>query len=157
MHHPALSSCIGLGDFTLRTYDPSSFAQQAVTFLCLDFNGVSTRHNGLPQTPCPSGIRAQIVSYHALLILADLTPVIDRISLAAGMARYCPLTCIERPLLNLCQNVDSPDHKSHVSFLSTGPDSGTCNDPKFPVTLPRIFMEVNICASFALYVTIDVT
>ncbi|KAF8709766.1 hypothetical protein AX14_013471, partial [Amanita brunnescens Koide BX004] len=96
------------GDFTLRTYDPSSFAQQAVTFLCLDFNGVSTRHNGLPLTPCPSGIRAQI----------------------------------NFPSCWDGKNVDSPNHKSHVSFLSTGPDSGTCSDPNFPVTLPRIFMEV---------------
>jgi len=50
-----------LGDPTLRTYDPNSFAQQAVTFLCLDFNGVSTKHNELPAKSCPSGIRAQIV------------------------------------------------------------------------------------------------
>ncbi|KAF9003018.1 hypothetical protein BDQ17DRAFT_1481235 [Cyathus striatus] len=83
------------GDPTLRTYDSNSFAQQAVSFLCLDFNGVSTQHNGLPLTPCPSGVRAQI--------------------------------CWDG------KNVDSPDHKSHVSFRSGGPDS---------VTLPRIFMEV---------------
>jgi len=50
-----------LGDPTLRTYDPNSYAQQAVTFLCLDFDGVSTRHNELPAASCPSGIRAQIV------------------------------------------------------------------------------------------------
>ncbi|KAF9048853.1 hypothetical protein BJ165DRAFT_1064232 [Panaeolus papilionaceus] len=42
------------------------------------------------------------------------------------------------------KNLDSPDHKSHVAYKSGGPDSGTCNDPKFPVTLPRIFMEVYI-------------
>ena len=39
-------------------------------------------------------------------------------------------------------NTDSADHKSHVAFLSTGPDSGTCTDPKYPKTLPRIFMEM---------------
>lgn len=44
------------------------------------------------------------------------------------------------------QNLDSPDHKSHVAFLSGGPDSGTCSDPKYPVTLPRIFIEVR-CSS----------
>jgi len=47
----------------LRTYNASSFAQQAVTFLCLDFNGVSTKHNELPAKTCPSGIRAQIVRF----------------------------------------------------------------------------------------------
>ncbi|KAK2462960.1 hypothetical protein APHAL10511_005012 [Amanita phalloides] len=96
------------GDPTLRTYNPGSFAQQAVTFLCLDFNGVSTRHNQLPLQSCPSGVRAQI----------------------------------NFPSCWDGKNVDSHDHKSHVSFLSQGPDSGTCSDPKYPVTLPRIFMEV---------------
>ncbi|KAF8903706.1 hypothetical protein CPB84DRAFT_1845684 [Gymnopilus junonius] len=96
------------GDPTLRTYNPNSFAQQAVTFLCLDFNGVSTKFNELPAQSCPSGIRAQI----------------------------------NFPSCWDGKNTDSPDHKSHVSFLSTGPDSGSCSDPKFPVVLPRIFMEV---------------
>ncbi|KAG6901790.1 hypothetical protein C0995_007893 [Termitomyces sp. Mi166 len=96
------------GDPTLRTYDPKSFAQQAVTFLCLDFNGVSTRWNSLPSGICPSGIRAQI----------------------------------NFPSCWDGKNVDSPDHKSHVAFPSGGPDSGTCSDPNFPVTLPRIFLEV---------------
>ncbi|KAG6833123.1 hypothetical protein H0H87_011231 [Tephrocybe sp. NHM501043] len=96
------------GDPTLRTYDPNSFAQQAITFLCLDFNGVSTRHNSLPAKSCPSGIRAQV----------------------------------NFPSCWDGKNVDSPDHKSHVAFLSEGADKGTCKDPKYPVTLPRIFIEV---------------
>ncbi|KAF8951865.1 hypothetical protein BDZ97DRAFT_1683268 [Flammula alnicola] len=101
------------GDPTLRTYDPNSHAQQAVTFLCLDFNGVSTRYNELPPISCPSGIRAQI----------------------------------NFPSCWDGKNVDSPDHKSHVAFLSNGPDSGTCSDPNFPVVLPRIFIEVYWSAS----------
>ncbi|KAJ6483784.1 hypothetical protein C8R47DRAFT_560585 [Mycena vitilis] len=48
------------GTPTLRSYDSSSYAQQAITFLCLDFSGTSTRHNELPTTSCPSGVRAQI-------------------------------------------------------------------------------------------------
>ncbi|KAJ8461929.1 hypothetical protein ONZ45_g18114 [Pleurotus djamor] len=48
------------GDPMLRTYDASSHAQQAVTFLCLDFNGVTTRHNEIPAKNCPSGIRSQV-------------------------------------------------------------------------------------------------
>jgi hypothetical protein len=96
------------GDPTLRTYNASSFAQQAVTFLCLDFNGVSTKYNELPPISCPSGIRAQI----------------------------------NFPSCWDGKNVDSPDHKSHVAFLSGGPDSGSCSDPNFPVVLPRIFMEL---------------
>lgn len=50
-----------IGDTTLRSYNASSYAQQAITFLCLDFNGVSTKYNMLPPVSCPSGIRAQIV------------------------------------------------------------------------------------------------
>ncbi|KAJ7270728.1 hypothetical protein B0H12DRAFT_778321 [Mycena haematopus] len=97
------------GDPTLRTLDPSSFAQQAITFLCLDFNGQSNRYNELPRgMSCPSGIRSQI----------------------------------NFPSCWNGKDTDSDSHKSHVSFLSTGPDNGTCTDPAFPVTLPRIFMEV---------------
>ncbi|KAF9266429.1 hypothetical protein L218DRAFT_942153 [Marasmius fiardii PR-910] len=96
------------GDPLLRTYDPASFAQQAITFLCLDFNGVTTKHNELPAKVCPSGVRAQV----------------------------------NFPMCWDGKNVDSPDHKSHVAFPSGGPDSGDCSDPKFPVRLPRIFMEM---------------
>lgn len=39
-----------------------SSQQKAVSFLCLDFNGVSTKYDFLPTVPCPSGIRAQLVS-----------------------------------------------------------------------------------------------
>ncbi|KAF8224150.1 hypothetical protein L208DRAFT_1410716 [Tricholoma matsutake] len=96
------------GDPTLRTYDPNSYAQQAVTFLCLDFDGTSTRYNSLPAKECPSGIRAQI----------------------------------NFPSCWDGKNLDSADHKSHVAFLSGGPDRGTCSDPKYPVTIPRLFFEV---------------
>ncbi|KAJ7503522.1 hypothetical protein B0H11DRAFT_2222814 [Mycena galericulata] len=96
------------GTPTLRNYNASSFAQQAITFLCLDFSGTSTKFNELPSQECPSGIRAQI----------NFPSCWDGV------------------------NSDSVDHKSHVAFLSTGPDSGTCSDPKFPKTLPRIFMEM---------------
>ncbi|KAE9401313.1 hypothetical protein BT96DRAFT_992198 [Gymnopus androsaceus JB14] len=90
------------GDMTLRSYNASSYAQQAITFLCLNFNGVSTKYNFLPPISCPSGIRAQI----------------------------------NFPMCWDGKNLDSPDHKSHVAFPSGGPDSGTCNNPAYPVTLP---------------------
>ncbi|KAJ4480249.1 hypothetical protein J3R30DRAFT_3470805 [Lentinula aciculospora] len=95
------------GDMSLRSYNQSSYAQQAITFLCLDFNGVSTKYNMLPPVSCPSGIRAQI----------------------------------NFPMCWDGKNLDSTDHKSHVAFPSGGPDSGTCDDPAFPVTIPRIFIE----------------
>ncbi|KAK0470163.1 WSC domain-containing protein [Desarmillaria tabescens] len=96
------------GTPTLRTYNASSYAQQAVTFLCLDFTGTTTKFNSIPPQACASGIRAQI----------NFPSCWDGV------------------------NTDSTDHKSHVAFLSGGPDSGTCEDPNFPVRLPRIFLEV---------------
>ncbi|KAJ7760617.1 hypothetical protein DFH07DRAFT_816141 [Mycena maculata] len=106
------------GTPTLRSYNASDYAQQAVTFLCLDFSGTSTKFNTLPAQECPSGIRAQI----------NFPSCWDGV------------------------NTDSVDHKSHVAFLSTGPDSGTCSDPNFPKTLPRVFMEMYLdTASFDAY------
>ncbi|KAG7444818.1 uncharacterized protein BT62DRAFT_1077570 [Guyanagaster necrorhizus] len=96
------------GTPTLRTYNASSYAQQAVTFLCLDFSGTATKFSTIPPQECVSGIRAQI----------NFPSCWDGV------------------------NTDSSDHKSHVAFLSGGPDSGTCEDPNYPVRLPRIFMEV---------------
>jgi len=96
------------GNPTLRSYDANSHAQQAVSFLCLAFQGTTTRHTGLPEGNCPSGIRSQI----------------------------------NFPSCWDGKNMDSPDHKSHVAFKSGGPDSGSCTDPNFPVTIPRIFIEV---------------
>ncbi|KAJ7036815.1 hypothetical protein C8F04DRAFT_917588, partial [Mycena alexandri] len=97
------------GTPTLRSYNGSDYAQQAVTFLCLDFSGTTTKYNQLPENvDCPSGIRAQI----------NFPSCWDGV------------------------NSDSVDHKSHVAYLSGGPDSGTCADKKYPKTLPRIFMEM---------------
>ncbi|KAF6759834.1 hypothetical protein DFP72DRAFT_884346 [Ephemerocybe angulata] len=96
------------GDPTLRSYNATSHAQLAIDFLCLDFNGQTTKHTGLPEKQCPSGIRSQV----------------------------------NFPSCWDGKNVDSPDHKSHVAFRSGGPDSGDCLDPKYPVNLPRIFMEL---------------
>ncbi|TFK22759.1 hypothetical protein FA15DRAFT_595516 [Coprinopsis marcescibilis] len=96
------------GDMTLRSYDPKNYAQQAVSHLCLDFSGVSTRHTGLPTRPCPSGIRSQI----------------------------------NFPSCWDGKNLDSGDHKGHLAFPSGGPDSGSCNNPKFSKTVPRVFVEV---------------
>jgi len=95
------------GDPTLRTYDKSSFAQQAVTFLCLDFEGTTSHHDEIPNKVCPSGIRSQI----------------------------------NFPSCWNGKDADSSDHKSHVAFPSGGPDSGKCEDPEYPETVPRIFIE----------------
>jgi len=62
---------ITIGNPTLRTFDSSSSAQRAVTFLCLDFNGKSVTYNHLPPTACPSGVRAQIVSSWTKASLKD--------------------------------------------------------------------------------------
>jgi hypothetical protein len=97
------------GDMALRSYDPNSVAQKAVTFLCLNFQGTTPPpFNELPARQCNNGIRSQL----------NFPSCWDGV------------------------NTDSPDHKSHVAFLSDGVDKGTCKDPKYPKTLPRIFAEV---------------
>jgi len=90
-----------------RSHDGSA-AARAVNFLCLDFDGQTSPHDGLPAKVCPSGIRSQV----------------------------------NFPSCWNGKDVDSPNHKSHVAYRSGGPDSGECTDPNFPVTLPRIFLEV---------------
>ncbi|KAF9654023.1 hypothetical protein BDM02DRAFT_1154676 [Thelephora ganbajun] len=84
-----------------------SAEQRAVSFLCLNFNGVSSKHDFLPEMSCPNGVRAQLNFQ----------------------------SCWDG------KNVDSPDHKSHVSYRAGGPDSGDCT-PDFPFSLPRIFNEM---------------
>ncbi|KAK0481072.1 hypothetical protein EDD18DRAFT_1085525, partial [Armillaria luteobubalina] len=45
-----------------HTLNASSFTQQAITFLCLNFNSVSTKYNELPiNQDCSSGIQLQIL------------------------------------------------------------------------------------------------
>jgi len=64
------------GDPNIRTFDPSSFAQQAVTYLCLDFNSKSSRSNEMPKKRCPSGIRSQIVrSLHQTFLVIEFMNV----------------------------------------------------------------------------------
>lgn len=95
------------GTPSLRTYDKTDPAQQAVTFLCLDFEGETSHHDGIPEKVCPSGIRSQI----------------------------------NFPSCWNGKDTDSADFKSHMAFPSGGPDSGTCDDPDYPETVPRIFIE----------------
>lgn len=65
-----------------RTYNATDFFQQAISYLCRDLNGITSRHSYLPQLKkCPNGITAQVIFP----------------SCWDGM------------------EVDSPDHKSHVS------------------------------------------
>jgi hypothetical protein len=96
------------GNANLRSYDAGLKAQQAVTFVCLDYDSGSSQFTGLPTIKCRSGIRSQV----------------------------------NFPMCWDGKNTDSPDHISHVAFPSNGADSGTCNDPNYPNTIPRIFMEV---------------
>ncbi|KAF8871764.1 hypothetical protein BD779DRAFT_1680126 [Infundibulicybe gibba] len=95
------------GNAMARALNESNHEQQAVSFLCLNYGGKTTRHADFPEKSCPSGIRMQINFQ----------------------------SCWDG------KNVDSPNHKSHVAYRSEGPDRGSCNDPRFPLTLPRIFME----------------
>ena len=95
-----------------RRYTATS-AQNAVTFMYLDFTGMSVTYNSLRPTLCPSGFRAQIVS--------SLTTSKDDIE--NGFPKLLGSKGPERSLLSQLSNVhninlDSVDHMSHVTFLS---------------------------------------
>lgn len=48
------------GDPGLRSYNGNSLAQQAVSYVCLNYNGQSPQTPGIPNTNCPNGLRSQI-------------------------------------------------------------------------------------------------
>ena len=62
--------------------------QRAVSFLCLDFNGVSTKSDYLPDKNCPSGVRAQLVGQFCTCPSNRLSHLLlPRTSKAAGTER----------------------------------------------------------------------
>ncbi|KAH9161859.1 hypothetical protein LEN26_001225 [Aphanomyces euteiches] len=48
------------GDPSLRTYNESSLAQQAISWQCLDYSKSYPQTPGLPTTHCPDGLRGQV-------------------------------------------------------------------------------------------------
>ena len=83
------------GDMTRTSYDENNLADKAVSFKCLDYQGVSEVSNTFPTNNCPDGLRAQVVFP----------------------------SCWDGV------NLDSDDHKSHMSYpLGTNADSGDCPD-----------------------------
>lgn len=76
-----------LGDPTTRTFNETSFAQQAISFKCLNFEGESPSTNWMPRwEDCPAGIRAQVVcSFYLLLDNIATKSRMYRTFLAVGM------------------------------------------------------------------------
>ncbi|TBU27996.1 WSC-domain-containing protein [Dichomitus squalens] len=101
------------GDTNRRTYNSSDFTNQAVSFVCLDYN---TNHGSDPdwaERPnffdhnCPDGMRAQV---------------------------FFP-SCWDGV------NLDSADHKSHLAYPIQNYNSGDCPD-SHPVHLVSLFYEM---------------
>ncbi|KAI8974795.1 WSC-domain-containing protein [Trametes punicea] len=101
------------GDTTRRTYNASSFADQAVSFVCLDYNNNHANDPAWAERPnffehnCPDGMRAQV---------------------------FFP-SCWDGV------NLDSPDHKSHMSYPVQAYNTGDCPD-SHPVHLVSLFYEM---------------
>lgn len=100
------------------TFNSSSEADQAVSFVCLDYSGAVSNDPAYAQrndlrfpdiNKCKNGIRMQI---------------------------FMP-SCWDG------KNLDSPDHKSHMSYPIGSFDNGVC-PPEFPVHLVSIFFETFI-------------
>ncbi|KAI0628687.1 WSC-domain-containing protein [Trametes polyzona] len=96
------------GDTNRRTFNASSHADQAITYVCLTDNG-SPQTNSMPTQPCVGGLRAQV---------------------------FFP-SCWDG------QNLDSPDHKSHMAYPIQNFDSGDCPDTH-PVHLISLFYEMGV-------------
>ncbi|KAI1789214.1 WSC-domain-containing protein [Ganoderma leucocontextum] len=101
------------GDTNRRTYNASSFADQAVSFVCLDYSGAHDNDPDWAERPnffdhsCPDGMRAQV---------------------------FFP-SCWDGV------NLDSADHKSHLAYPIQNYNSGDCPDTH-PVHLVSLFYEM---------------
>ncbi|KAI1789216.1 WSC-domain-containing protein [Ganoderma leucocontextum] len=101
------------GDTNRRSYNASDFAQQAVSFVCLDESGAHANDPDWAERPnffdhnCPDGMRAQV---------------------------FFP-TCWDGV------NLDSPDHKAHMAYPIQNYNTGDCPDTH-PVHLVSLFYEM---------------
>ncbi|RDX43613.1 WSC-domain-containing protein [Lentinus brumalis] len=101
------------GDTNRRSYNASSHADQAVTFVCQDFSGAHDNDPDWAERPsffdhnCPDGMRAQV---------------------------FFP-SCWDGV------NLDSSDHKSHMSYPVQNFNGGDCPDTH-PVQLISLFYEM---------------
>ncbi|KAL1948678.1 hypothetical protein VTO73DRAFT_10484 [Trametes versicolor] len=101
------------GDTARRSYNSSSFADQAVSFVCLDYNNAHTNDPDWAERPnffdhtCPDGMRAQV---------------------------FFP-SCWDGV------NLDSDDHKSHMAYPIQNYNSGDC-PASHPVHLVSLFYEM---------------
>jgi len=98
------------GDPSRRTFNQSSMADQAISYVCLNYNGgafpESNDWSGLAKYSCKDGLRAQV---------------------------FFPM-CWDG------KNLDSPDHRSHMSYPVNGYNAGDCPN-SHPVRLPAVFFE----------------
>ncbi|KAJ3553094.1 hypothetical protein NM688_g3799 [Phlebia brevispora] len=100
------------GDNERGTYNASSEADQAISYMCLDYNNDHTGDPDWAERPnffdhqCPDGMRAQA---------------------------FFP-SCWDG------QNLDSPDHKSHMAYPIGAYNTGLCPDTH-PVHLLSLFYE----------------
>lgn len=124
------------GNPNRRTYDASSFADQAISFVCLDYYN---SHAGDPEWEqrndffrhnCPDGMRAQI--FFPSCVSRGLKVVLLKNHSA------------DHNMLRLAQwdgvNLDSPDHKSHMAYPIDNFQGGNC-PASHPVHLVSLFYE----------------
>ncbi|KAI0754011.1 hypothetical protein C8Q80DRAFT_1093669 [Daedaleopsis nitida] len=101
------------GDTNRRSYNASNFADQAVSYVCLDYSGAHNNDPDWAERPnyfdhnCPNGMRAQV---------------------------FFP-SCWDG------KNLDSDDHKSHMAYPVQNYNSGDC-PASHPVHLVSLFYEM---------------
>ncbi|KAI0754006.1 WSC-domain-containing protein [Daedaleopsis nitida] len=101
------------GDTNRRSFNASSHADQAITFVCQDFTGAHNNDPDWAERPnffdhnCPDGMRAQVFF----------------------------ASCWDGV------NLDAPDHKSHMAYPIQNFNGGDCPD-SHPVQLISLFYEM---------------
>jgi hypothetical protein len=114
------------GDASRNTYNASLFADQAVSWVCLDYNnpGVNGKETpGFPTSNCPGAYSTDYVAF------GDLTSALDGIR---GQV-FFP-SCWDGV------NLDSANHKDHVAYPIQNYNSGDCPS-SHPVKLVSLFYE----------------
>ena len=132
-----------VGDPMERTAAGAAKYRQ-LTYTCLQNSMTRTGETkNMPPKPCPAGIMANI-RFPTYVFSRRETPTSH---FAHPLCSVLSLRTDHKPRpLNRCwdgQNLDSPDHASHVAYPTSGTfESGGPCPPTHPVRIPQLFYEV---------------
>lgn len=123
------------GNPNRRTYDPSSFADKAVSFVCQDFKGGHAGDPNWEERPdfhpqnCPDGMRAQVFFPSCVSPCPRTSRTVwNRADLGASL-RFAQWDGV---------NLDSADHKSHSASRRPSSRADDPTDTQASALLPSL-------------------